>query len=53
MNQTTAPGPDLAKGIAVAELTDGKPLLGHVGKDAVLLTRLGRDRKSTRLNSSH
>lgn len=43
MNQATAPGPDLAQGIAVAELTDGKPLLGHVGKDAVLLTRLGRE----------
>ncbi len=43
MNQTTAPGPDLAQGTAVAELTDGKPLLGHMGKDAVLLTRLGRE----------
>ena len=31
------PGPDLEKGIALAELADGGMLVGHVGESAVLL----------------
>src|SRR5579885_18110 len=34
-------GPDLAQGIASAELKDGAMLAGHVGDDAVLLVRRG------------
>jgi NADPH-dependent 2,4-dienoyl-CoA reductase/sulfur reductase-like enzyme/nitrite reductase/ring-hydroxylating ferredoxin subunit len=36
-------GPDLAKGIAVAELTDGGKLIGHIGDDQVLLVRRGTE----------
>jgi apoptosis-inducing factor 3 len=41
MSEAPKPGPDLVAGIAAGELTEGKPLLGHVGKYAVLLTQLG------------
>jgi 3-phenylpropionate/trans-cinnamate dioxygenase ferredoxin reductase subunit len=41
--ETPTSGPDLAQGIPVADLTDGTPLLGHVGEQAVLLVRLGAD----------
>jgi apoptosis-inducing factor 3 len=41
--QPTPTGPDLSKGIALAELTEGKPLLGHVGDDEILLVRRGPD----------
>ncbi len=34
-------GPDLAQGIALAELPDGGKLVGHVGDEAVLLLRRG------------
>jgi apoptosis-inducing factor 3 len=40
---TKPAGPDLTKGIALAELTDGKPLVGHVGEEEVLLVRRGTD----------
>ncbi len=36
-------GPDLAQGIAVAELADGGKLIGHVGDEPVLLARRGAD----------
>ncbi|MES1263351.1 MAG: FAD-dependent oxidoreductase, partial [Peristeroidobacter soli] len=32
-------GPDLSSGVAVADLSENVPLLGHVGDDAVLLIR--------------
>ncbi len=35
------PGPDLALGIASADLPDGSKLLGHVGEEPVLLARRG------------
>jgi NADPH-dependent 2,4-dienoyl-CoA reductase/sulfur reductase-like enzyme/nitrite reductase/ring-hydroxylating ferredoxin subunit len=35
-------GPDLTKGVALADFADGK-LLGHVGSDEVLLVRSGDD----------
>jgi apoptosis-inducing factor 3 len=41
--QPTPTGPDLSKGIALADLTEGKPLLGHVGEDEILLVRRGAD----------
>jgi nitrite reductase/ring-hydroxylating ferredoxin subunit len=36
-------GLDLTRGIPVAELTDGIPLLGRVGEQTVLLVRRGRE----------
>ena len=36
-------GPDFPAGIAATTLREGQPLLGHVGKDPVLLTRLGAE----------
>ena len=36
-------GPDLTKGIAVADLTDGGKLVGRVGDDQVLLVRRGSE----------
>jgi 3-phenylpropionate/trans-cinnamate dioxygenase ferredoxin reductase subunit len=41
--EKSASGPDLTQGIPVAHLTDGAPLLGHVGEQAALLVRLGPD----------
>ena len=34
-------GPDLSEGVALAELSDGKMLLGHAAGEAVLLARQG------------
>jgi NADPH-dependent 2,4-dienoyl-CoA reductase/sulfur reductase-like enzyme/nitrite reductase/ring-hydroxylating ferredoxin subunit len=36
-------GPDLAQGLALAQLADGAMLLGHVGEQPVLLARRGRE----------
>jgi apoptosis-inducing factor 3 len=36
-------GPDLALGLAVDTLADGKMLAGHMGEDAVLLARRGNE----------
>ncbi len=36
-------GPDLAEGIALAQLADGDKLLGHVGGEQVLLVRRGAE----------
>jgi apoptosis-inducing factor 3 len=42
-DQAQPAGPDLAQGIALAELPDGGKLVGHVGQEAVLLVRSGPD----------
>jgi apoptosis-inducing factor 3 len=42
-DQTGSSGPDLAQGIALAELADGGKLIGHVGDDQVLVVRRGAD----------
>jgi NADPH-dependent 2,4-dienoyl-CoA reductase/sulfur reductase-like enzyme/nitrite reductase/ring-hydroxylating ferredoxin subunit len=34
-------GPDLAKGVALADLTPGVPLLGHANGESVILVRVG------------
>jgi NADPH-dependent 2,4-dienoyl-CoA reductase/sulfur reductase-like enzyme/nitrite reductase/ring-hydroxylating ferredoxin subunit len=39
--QSIPTGPDLAQGISVDELADGRMLVGHVGQEAVLLARRG------------
>jgi NADPH-dependent 2,4-dienoyl-CoA reductase/sulfur reductase-like enzyme/nitrite reductase/ring-hydroxylating ferredoxin subunit len=36
-------GPDFAQGLALAQLSDGAMLLGHVGEQPVLLARRGRE----------
>jgi NADPH-dependent 2,4-dienoyl-CoA reductase/sulfur reductase-like enzyme/nitrite reductase/ring-hydroxylating ferredoxin subunit len=41
--QSQRSGPDLAQGLAMAELADGAMLLGHVGDQAVLLARRGQE----------
>jgi NADPH-dependent 2,4-dienoyl-CoA reductase/sulfur reductase-like enzyme/nitrite reductase/ring-hydroxylating ferredoxin subunit len=41
--QSSPTGPDLTAGVALADLADGKPLLGHAGADSVLLVRKGND----------
>src|ERR1700742_1744250 len=40
-DQAGPSGPDLAQGIALAELADGGKLVGHVGDETVLLVRRG------------
>ncbi len=45
-------GPDLTKGVAPADLTDGK-LVGHVGDDAVLLIQAGPDIFAVGAHCSH
>ena len=41
--QSQPSGPDLAQGLALAQLADGAMLLGHVGDRAVLLARRGQE----------
>jgi len=41
--QAPVTGPDFAAGIAVAGVPEGKLLAGHVGEEAVLLTRRGEE----------
>lgn len=42
MGDTPAtPGPDLSQGVALDQLSDGVPLLGHVSGEAALLVRRG------------
>jgi|HubBroStandDraft_6_1064221.scaffolds.fasta_scaffold60707_3 NADPH-dependent 2,4-dienoyl-CoA reductase/sulfur reductase-like enzyme/nitrite reductase/ring-hydroxylating ferredoxin subunit len=52
-DQATPAGPDLAKGIAFAELADGGMLAGHVGEEQVLLVRVGREVFATAAHCSH
>ncbi len=40
-NEAQPAGPDLALGISAADLRDGGKLVGHVGKEPVLLVRCG------------
>jgi apoptosis-inducing factor 3 len=42
-DQAKPTGPDLAQGIAAAELADGGKLIGHVGDEPVLLARRGAE----------
>ena len=39
--QPNPPGPDLTKGVSIADIAAGQMLLGHVGEDTVLLARQG------------
>jgi apoptosis-inducing factor 3 len=42
-DQPNPAGPDLAQGIATAQLPDGGKLVGHVGSDEILLVRRGSE----------
>jgi NADPH-dependent 2,4-dienoyl-CoA reductase/sulfur reductase-like enzyme/nitrite reductase/ring-hydroxylating ferredoxin subunit len=46
-------GPDLAAGVPASELADGKPLLGHVGDEGVMLVRTGGDIFATGASCTH
>jgi apoptosis-inducing factor 3 len=41
--ETQLSGPDLAQGISISELSDGRPVLGHAGGEPVLLVRRGEE----------
>ena len=46
-------GPDLAAGVAVSDLVDGKPLVGHVGDKSVMLVRRGDEIFATGATCTH
>ena len=46
-------GPDLAAGVAASELVDGKPLVGHVGDEGVMLVRRGEEVFATGATCTH
>jgi len=46
-------GPDLAAGVLASDLTDGKPLLGHVGDESVMLVRSGKEIFATGATCTH
>src|SRR5689334_1176082 len=46
-------GPDLAQGIASADLAEGAMLAGHVGEDAVLLVRRGGKASALSAHCTH
>jgi len=50
--QTTPGGPDLTKGVALADFADGK-LVGHVGDEEVLLIRVGAEIVAIGAHCSH
>ncbi|HRP07565.1 MAG TPA: FAD-dependent oxidoreductase [Gemmatimonadales bacterium] len=42
-DQSSPTGPDLSRGVPLADLPEGAPFLGHLGDDAVLLVRHDRE----------
>jgi len=52
-DQAKPSGPDLATGVAFADLTDGGMLAGHVGEEQVLLVRIGKEVFATAAHCSH
>jgi NADPH-dependent 2,4-dienoyl-CoA reductase/sulfur reductase-like enzyme/nitrite reductase/ring-hydroxylating ferredoxin subunit len=52
-DQAKPAGPDLSQGIASAQIADGGMLLGHVGKDEVLLARRGAEFFAVAAHCSH
>jgi NADPH-dependent 2,4-dienoyl-CoA reductase/sulfur reductase-like enzyme/nitrite reductase/ring-hydroxylating ferredoxin subunit len=46
-------GPDLAAGVAASDLVDGKPLLGHVGDESVMLVKQGGEIFATGATCTH
>ena len=52
-DQAKPAGPDLAQGIAFAQLADGGTLVGHVGGDEILLVRHGSEVFAVAAHCSH
>jgi apoptosis-inducing factor 3 len=52
-DQSKPAGPDLTKGVSLSELADGKPFVGHVGEEEVLLVRRGADVFAIGAHCSH
>src|SRR5882724_9916628 len=52
-DQAKPTGPDLAMGVASADLADGGMLLGHVGDEQVVLARQGRELFAVGAQCSH
>jgi NADPH-dependent 2,4-dienoyl-CoA reductase/sulfur reductase-like enzyme/nitrite reductase/ring-hydroxylating ferredoxin subunit len=46
-------GPDLAAGVALADLAPGKPVVGHAGDDAVMLVRQGEEIFAVEASCTH
>src|SRR5947209_8703990 len=46
-------GPDLAAGVPTSDLVDGKPLLGHVGDESVMVVRRGEEIFATGATCTH
>src|SRR4051794_9034649 len=46
-------GPDLAAGVATSDLVDGKPLVGHVGDESVMVIRRGDEIFATGATCTH
>jgi len=52
-DQAKPSGPDLTAGVALAELVDGKPIVGHAGDDAVMVVRQGDEIFAVGASCSH
>jgi NADPH-dependent 2,4-dienoyl-CoA reductase/sulfur reductase-like enzyme/nitrite reductase/ring-hydroxylating ferredoxin subunit len=52
-DQAKPGGPDLAQGIALADVADGGKLVGHVGAEEILLVRRGDDIFAVGAHCSH
>ncbi|HXU70994.1 MAG TPA: FAD-dependent oxidoreductase [Polyangia bacterium] len=46
-------GPDLSDGVAASDLVEGKPLVGHVGDEGVMLVRRGDEIFATGATCTH
>jgi NADPH-dependent 2,4-dienoyl-CoA reductase/sulfur reductase-like enzyme/nitrite reductase/ring-hydroxylating ferredoxin subunit len=51
--QTSAPGPDLERGVSLAALPEGKPFPGRFGGEPVLLVRRGDEVKAIGAGCTH
>jgi apoptosis-inducing factor 3 len=52
-DQAKPSGPDLTAGVALADLVEGKPIVGHAGDDAVLVVRQGGEIFAVGASCSH
>jgi NADPH-dependent 2,4-dienoyl-CoA reductase/sulfur reductase-like enzyme/nitrite reductase/ring-hydroxylating ferredoxin subunit len=52
-DQAKPSGPDLTAGVALADLADGKPIVGHAGDDAVMVVRQGDEIFAVGATCSH
>jgi nitrite reductase/ring-hydroxylating ferredoxin subunit len=52
-DQAKPSGPDLTAGVALADLVEGKPIVGHAGDDAVMVVRQGGEIFALGASCSH